>query len=482
MKDSMWLALALACVAGPGLVACVPNVRPSAPDLSTTPIGEPSPSIMGLSLSLPIKPLLSATEASTPSSLSAREFTEVFGTGGPNRPSCGIACGYDATRSPLAFAAYGNHITTNLSFSYWLSCTKRMPCKARLVSASCGKSEPRRRAAETVTTQINVLPTWTATATTKHDGVVTEDQCVMGKLGLVDLADKLAARFGPLGNAIDGNLNRGLSQLRPEAESAWEQLSNPIAVDAETWLELKPEKLSISAIQITSDKLQLTGEVQMQPTVAVGGQPPSARIPLPDANLDAKPANLDAKRIKSFDIFMPIKAEYSAVETALKQKLKIGAGGLHYPPTGTHYLTPTDVTLYGYGQRAAFKVAFTGIAEGFAYLVGTPSFDADSNLLSFPDLDYSPSTRKLALESIQWVDHDAFIRDLRTRLVVDLGESLDRAKSKLADALNHNYGDVQLTGSIAKQSLVSFYADPSQSRLIAYFSISGAASVAVEGK
>jgi uncharacterized protein DUF4403 len=113
-------------------------------------------------------------------------------------------------------------------------------------------------------------------------------------------------------------------------------------------------------------------------------------------------------------------------------------------------------------------------------LVGTPSFDVDTNLLSFPDLDYSPDSRKLALESIQWVDQNAFIQDLRLRLVVDLAAPLNRARSKLSDALNRRYGDVQLEGSIPNLTLVSVYADPTQGQLIAYFDMNGAVKLTVQ--
>jgi len=471
MKSSVWIK-SLACGAVLTLTACVPTVRPTAPELSRTPVGEPPPSTIDLTISVPVKPMLDAAETSIPSSLSAREYVEFFGTGGPNRPNCGIGCGYEVTRSPLSFDSHQNEITGNLSFSYWLSCRKRIPCRGRLVSASCGKTEPRRRASESLTTQINTLPNWTANATTKDSGVTAQDECAMGRLGVVNQTDKLAAGFGGLGKALDAKLDEGLSGLRPKAESAWDLLSNPIQVDSDTWLELKPERVSISAVQASSDTLQLGGVLLAHPKVDMGGRPPAARNPLPDATLNPVAGG-------RFSVYTPVKADYSAIEVALKQKLKIGAGGLHYPPTGTHYLTPTDVTLYGYGQKAAFRVAFTGIAEGYAYLVGTPSFDINTNLLSFPDLDYSPDTRKLALESIQWVDQDAFIRDLRTRLVVDLAGPLNQAKSKLSDALNRRYGDVQLAGSVPRLALLSFYADPKQEQAIAYFSMSGAVKASV---
>jgi hypothetical protein len=325
-----------------------------------------------------------------------------------------------------------------------------------------------------VTTQIAVLPNWTAQAVVGNGVVVAQDQCAMGRLGAVDLTDKVVAGFDvPLRHALDGKLNQALSGLKPKADSAWQLLSNPLQIDADTWLEAGPQKVSSLTLQASGDALQLTTGLTVHPRVNVGDKPSAARNPLPDATSGAMPA-------ARFDVYLPVRADYSAVEAALKEKLKINAGGLHYPPTGSHYLTPTDVMLRAYGQKAVFRVAFTGIAEGYAYLVGTPSFDVDTNLLSFPDLDYSPDSRKLALESIQWVDQNAFIQDLRIRLVVDLAAPLNRARSKLSDALNHRYGDVQLEGSIPNLTLVSVYADPTQGQFIAYFDMNGAVKATVQ--
>lgn len=473
MKNSVWVALSLACASGLTSTACVTSIQPSPPSVPLTPVGEPPPSTVELSIAVPLKAQFAAAETDIPSSLRAEEYLEFFGTGGPNRPSCGIGCGYDVSRSPLSFDSHSNEIAADLSFSYWLSCTKRIPCRGRLVSASCGKNEPRRRGTVSLTTRMNLLPTWTATATTKNNGVVAQDQCAMGPLGVVNLTDKLVAGFTGLGKPLDARLNQGLSGLRPKADSAWQVLSNPIQIDADTWLQVKPQRVSISAIQTSADGMQLAAILNAHPAVNIGDRPPAAGTPLPDATSDAMQAAM-------FEVYMPVKADYSAVEAALKENLKIGSGGVHYPPTGNHYLRTTDVTLSAYGQKAVFRVEFRGLAKGYAYFVGTPAFDPNTNLLSFPDLDYAPDTKRVALESLQWVNQDALIQDLRRRLVVDLAEPLTHAKSKLLDALNHAYGDVQLAGSIPTLSLVSVYTDSKQGQLVAYFNMSGAVKATVQ--
>ena len=472
MKSSVWIK-SLACGAVLTLTACVPTVRPTAPELSRTPVGEPPPSTIDLTISVPVKPMLDAAETSIPSSLSAREYVEFFGTGGPNRPSCGIGCGYEVTRSPLSFDSHQNEITGNLSFSYWLSCRKRIPCRGRLVSASCGKTEPRRRGTVSLTTQINLLPTWTAMATTKSNGVVAQDQCAMGSLGAVNLTDKLVAGFAGLGKALDGRLNQGLSGLRSKAASAWQVLSNPIQIDADTWLQVRPRKVAISGIQTSTEGLQLAAVVSAHPVANIGGRPPTAETPLPDVTSDATQAAM-------FEVYVPVKADYSAVEAALKENLKISSGGVHYPPTGKHYVRTSDVTLSAYGQKAVFRVELRGLAKGYAYFIGTPAFDTSTNLLSFPDLDYAPDTKRLVLESLQWVDQGALLQDLKNRLVVDLTDPLTHAKSKLLEALNHAYGDVQLAGSLPTLNLVSVYTDSQKGQFVAYFSMGGAVKATIQ--
>jgi len=474
VKVPAWVALSLACGCALMLSACVPTVRPTAPDVPTAPAGRPPPSTIGVTISIPIKPLLDSAEASVPPSQSVREYVEFFGTGGPDRPSCGIGCAYDVKRSPLSFAARADELTTSFTLSYWLSCRKRISCKGRLVTGSCGKNEPRRRISESLTTQITVLPDWSTDASTTDRGAVAQDPCAMGRLGVVDVTDKLAARFGELGKNLDGRLERGLSALRPKAESVWRLLSEPIQVDAQTWLEVRPEKVSISGYQISTDALQLAANLTVQPIVEVGAQPAALVSSLPNATPGIAGSG------GGFEVYVPVTPDYSAVEAALKHKLKIGAGGLRYPPAGKHYLTPTDVTFYGYGQKAVFKIAFAGIAEGFVYLVGTPHFDTDTNSLSFPDLDYSPESKKLALDSIQWVDHDAFIRNLRIRLVIDLADPVSQAKSKLSYVLNRHYGDIQLEGVLSDVVLTSVYASPEQRRFVADFSMKGTVKANVQ--
>jgi hypothetical protein len=92
MGNSRYVALALACVAGFTLTAAS---RAFSPALLTslTPLGEPPPSTVELSIALPLKAQFAAAETDIPSLLRAQEYLEFFGTGGPNRPSCGIGCG-----------------------------------------------------------------------------------------------------------------------------------------------------------------------------------------------------------------------------------------------------------------------------------------------------------------------------------------------------------------------------------------------------
>jgi hypothetical protein len=423
-----------------------------------------------MQLTVPVKPSLDAVEKDVPTSLSAREYVESFGTGGTKPPSCGVGCGYDVSRSALTFASSANEIATSLPLSYWLSCNKRIPCKGRLISGSCGKDEPRRRVTESFTTRIDLMPNWNALATTRSTGRVAQDQCSLGRLGAMDVTAKLAAGFDGVGSAVDKELNRGLTQVRSKAEAGWRVLANPIAVDAQTRLEIKPEKVSISSMQTSTSSLQVTATVTAHPGIE-GTSEATAAGSLPNAGPDA-PAS------PRFAIHLPVKMDYATVEAQLKHRLKLRSGGVQYP-TRKHYVRLTDVSMEASGQKALFKLSFIGIAEGYLYLIGTPVFDAEGKSLSFPDLDYSLESKNALLESLEGLNRDAVLRDLRARLVIDLTDYPDTAEAKLLEALNRRYGDVELSGSLSAPTFVALFCDPKSGQFVTHLALDGAVTATV---
>ena len=467
-----WTIPTLAAATVLFLASCAAQIRPPAPDLPRASLGEPPPSTVPMQLTVPVKPLLDAVEKDVPTSLSAREFVEFFGTAGPKPPSCGIGCGYDVGRSALAFASSPNEITTSVPLSYWLSCNKRIACKGRLVSGSCGKDEPRRRISESFSTRIDLLPSWDVSATTRNTGIVAADQCSLGRLGAMDVTDKLVAGFGGVGSALDKQLNQGLSQVRSKAEAGWRVLANPIEVDAQTRLEIRPEKVSISSMQTSTSSLQLTAAVAARPRVEGATQAQAAGSPLPNAGSDAASG-------PRFAIYLPVKMDYAAVEAQLKDRLKLKSDGVHYP-TRKHYVRLTDVSLEAAGQKALFKLSFTGIAEGYLFLIGTPVFDAEGKSLSFPDLDYSPESKQALVESLEGLNRDAVLQDLRARLVIDLIDYPDSAQAKLLEALNRRYGNVQLTGSLSAPTFVALFSDPKSGQFVTHLALDGALTATVQ--
>jgi hypothetical protein len=425
-----------------------------------------------MQLSVPVKPLLDAVEKDVPTSSSAREYVEFFGTGGPKPPSCGVGCGYDVTRSALAFASSANEIATSMPLSYWLSCNKRIPCKGKLVSGSCGKDEPRRRVTESFSTRIDLLPNWDVSAATRGTGIAAPDQCSLGRLGAMDVTDKLVARFGGVGSSLDKELNQGLTQVRSKAEAGWRALANPIEVDAQTRLEIKPEKVSISSMQTSTNSLQVTAAVTAHPRVEGASQASATVGPLPNAGSD--PA-----ATPRFAIYLPVKMDYAAVEAQLKNRLKFSSGGVQYP-TRKHYVRLTDVLLEANGEKALFKLSFTGIAEGYLFLVGTPVFDAEGKSLSFPDLDYSPESKQALVESLEGLNRDAVLQDLRARLVIDLTDYPDTAEAKLLEALNRRYGNVQLAGTLSAPTFVAMFCDPKSGQFVTHLALDGSLTATVQ--
>jgi len=288
----------------------------------------------------------------------------------------------------------------------------------------------------------------------------------------MDVTDKLVAGFGGVGNALNGQLNRGLTQVRSKAEAGWRVLASPIELDAQTRLEIKPERVSISSMQTSTSGLQVTAAVTAHPRVEGASQAPAAVGSLPNAGSEA-PAS------PRFAIYLPVKMDYATVEAQLKNRLKFSSGGAQYP-TRKHYVRLTDVSLEASGQKALFKLSFTGIAEGYLFLIGTPAFDAESKSLSFPDLAYSPESKQALLESLEGLNRDAVLQDLRARLVIDLTDYPDTAEAKLLDALNRRYGNVQLAGTLSAPTFVALFCDPKSGQFVTHLALDGAVTATVQ--
>ncbi|MEP6765732.1 MAG: DUF4403 family protein, partial [Gemmatimonadaceae bacterium] len=95
------------------------------------------------------------------------------------------------------------------------------------------------------------------------------------------------------------------------------------------------------------------------------------------------------------------------------------------------------VRCYGLGDgRLAVGVQFSGAVTGEGYLVGTPKFDASSNMLYVPDLNFDVGTSNALVQSIAWLKRDDVIKQLREVARFPLEEVLADTRAKVEQKIN----------------------------------------------
>jgi len=164
----------------------------------------------------------------------------------------------------------------------------------------------------------------------------------------------------------------------------------------------------------------------------------------------------------------------------LRQALKIGSGGVRYPPTGPFSLTPSSADLSVYGKKAVLRLGLTGSANAIIYLIGTPHFDPVTNMLDVPDLDYTLETKNLLAKVADWAEGARALADLKQRLHVDLSAQAATARQTLTNAINQRIGDIQLTGTLGNLELLGIYPDQASAMVKAYFTANGTLAVAMQ--
>jgi hypothetical protein len=83
-------------------------------------------------------------------------------------------------------------------------------------------------------------------------------------------------------------------------------------------------------------------------------------------------------------------------------------------------------------------VNFSGKRSGILYLVGTPIFDKEKQIISFPDLTYDIDTKNKLLKSAAWLFDDLITDKIREAAIYDLKNDLKNNKTLVEKELNRD--------------------------------------------
>lgn len=409
-----------------GILSSCGSIKPEAPEIDvkeTLEIPEQPVSVVKVPVKVDLAPYFAETNKGVP-----KEFR------GGDHPCDGVAYDYYFKRKPIIFEGNGSYLNYSVKGSYWMKmsycpqCISAFGSTPQCISArvkfSCGIGEPMRKMRVAFRSKIGVDDQYRLTSTTKLKEVKATSPCKVTLFNF-DATGTLEKEVKKALKSVEKDIDKAIEEidLRPDMELTWEAIEAPIDLEGYGYMFLNPKKVGMSSIRYKGDTAYLDAYLQAFPEVrldTLGFKP----TPLPNLS--------DIKVDDGFDVKMDITAQYDSLSNILTRDIK----GMETDVKGNKVIFG-DVEIHGAADhRLHIKVDFSGKKKGTIYLTGTPSFDAETQRISFPDLEFDIKTKSALLKSAKWLFDKKITNMIRDLANMDLAEYLEEFKSTVDESLN----------------------------------------------
>lgn len=383
------------------------------------------PSVVDAPIAYEKEPILDALESAVP-----REFGDISKRiVNPNNKRQAFA--FSASRTPFKMELNGDELTLTTTIEYqgrgWYN-----PVIGPEISGGCDKADQNPRLRVSVSSNLKLTNNWQFTPRTRVRSIspaseTVRDQCrvtfisidVTGKV--VDaVRSQLVSRLP----RVDAQLAR--FDLRSRTEKWYNLLNRSVKVGDSLWMVFNPGVVRYGGLRLNDSMLVADIRLFAQPVLISGPKPPDRFTPLPPLQPAAKSVGDTAR------VMLEAAIGYDVASEMLKKQL-VGR-------TFTRYgrkIAIAYVRCYGLGDgRLAVGVQFSGSLKGEGYLVGTPKFDAASNMLYVPDLNFDVATSDKLVQSVAWLKKQDVVEQLREIARFPLEDVLADTRNKVEDKIN----------------------------------------------
>lgn len=425
------LAPTLAIAGLAALAACgETSLKANAPAVIKNPAAMPKlpelpPSVVDAPIAYDIEPVRAAIEDAVP-----RKFGDINkriqSTSNKRQ-----AFAFQATRAPFKLTLNGDDLTLSTVVEYqgrgWYD-----PVIGPKVSGGCDQDGPKPRIAVSVTSSLKLTNAWRFTPKTRIRSVkppteTLRDQCRVTFLS-IDVTSKVVSALEDQLRAklprVDASLAR--FELRPKVENWYNLLNRSVKVSDSLWMVFNPGVVRYGGLRLTDSTLVADIRLYAQPVLISGPKPPDRFSPLPALETAQRSVGDSAR------VMIEAAIGYDVASELLKKQLV----GRTFTRFGRK-VSIAYVRCYGLGDgRLVVGVEFSGSLRGEGYLVGTPKFDASSNMLYVPDLNFDVATSDRLVQGVAWLKREDVIDQLREIARFPLEDVLADTRNKVEEKIN----------------------------------------------
>ncbi|BCA53045.1 hypothetical protein W02_01850 [Nitrospira sp. KM1] len=404
------------------------------------PVPPVADSVVHLNISLPIRELALAVNASVPAE-SGHE--DAWQDGGELPDHTALQYKYRMLRGPFHYQVVENKFLTQFpDIQYRLALRMTLP-EGLSVEGNCGYSsaDPAKHIKLKGHSAFNWTDHWTVRSTTSFDQPEFPDTCRLSNLdtdATPILKQLVNQRLRTLAESVDAMV-RERSESRQRAQIIWQRLQEPVALRDDFWLLLNPT--DVLAAPIGSDgnqTVQTSLEMLLRPTIHQGQKPEAGVRPLP-------PLRLTKNNQNGFNLAVPITIDYPYINERLRLRLI----GQEIQTSVGEPMKITSAQLYGSGSKLIIELGVTGAMNGKIYATGNPVYDSTLQELKFANFDYTVDTKNVLVESADFFAHDSLLTQIEPETHIKLAGRMNAFKKQLSDTLTRDLDErTRLEGTV----------------------------------
>lgn len=297
--------------------------------------------------------------------------------------------------------------------------------------------------------KITVMPDWRLKTELYYTGL-SEGLTDSLRLGMITLKPKSLVESATLpvqkllAPIIDNKLNETV-KLRDKISPLWRDAFTPVLVDKNfsAWLKLSPEKIVMSPLSAANNRLRVSVGLVTAAEIVVGPKPLSSPVkPLP-------PISPLAGFTKQFHIQLAANIFFADLAAALNPIL------LNQTFGDEKKITIRSFSLKGDGGRLVIDLAATGDFEGELTLVAKPVYNAQSNSLTFDNIEFDTRHTGFMIGVGGWLFNGTIRNVIKEKLNTTIVSQLESVRLKASAALAKIKlaDNIELSGAVTSLSL-----------------------------
>ena len=278
-------------------------------------------------------------------------------------------------------------------------------------------------------TKVNVTPDWLLKTELYFiglsDGLTDTLRLGMVTLNLRSLVESVMQPVQKLlAPIIDNKLNETV-KLRDKIAPLWRDAFTPVLIDNKfnAWLKMSPEKIVMSPLSATNNRLRVSIGLITTAEIVVGPKPTSTPArPLPKLQ---QLANFD----NQFHIQLGTIIYFTDLVTALNPILINQTFG------DDKKITIRSFSLKSDDGRLVIELAATGDFDGELTLVAKPVYNPQNNSLTFDNIEFDTRNAGLVVGVGGWLFNSTIRDAIKEKLNATIVAQLESARHKASAAL-----------------------------------------------